>query len=167
MNSRKLNRLLVRTLSNCRIVLRILPAVVLASITLSGCATSSGNLASPTSLSFGNVVIGSNSHQTLRLTNSGTALSTVTQATASGRGFSLKGPSLPLTLDAGQSVTFTMNFAPTAIGNASGTLSITRSQTSTTPITSVSRSTQPSILTHLETVTMSGIGVPVEPSIIS
>ncbi len=157
--------LVVRKISNCHIVFLLLPAVVLAALTLSGCAPSSGNLASPTSLSFGDVVIGSNSHQSLKLTNSGTAPSIVTQATASGGGFNFKGPTLPMTLAAGQSVTFTMSFAPTAIGNVSGNLSITSSQTTLPQITSGSGSARPSTTTHLETITMSGTGVPVGPSI--
>ncbi|MGD0907851.1 MAG: choice-of-anchor D domain-containing protein, partial [Candidatus Acidiferrales bacterium] len=153
-------------MSGFRTIFLLLPTVLLAALTQSGCAPSSGNLAaSPTSLSFGNVVLGSNSHQTLTLTNSGTAPSTVTQAAASGAGFNFKGPSLPMTLAAGQSITFTTSFAPTAMGNASGSLSITTSQTSSPQFTDGSMPVGQSTTTHMETVSMSGTGVPVGPSI--
>jgi Abnormal spindle-like microcephaly-assoc'd, ASPM-SPD-2-Hydin len=150
-----------------RTILRLLPTVLLAAFTQSGCVSSSGNLAGPPNLSFGNVAIGSSSNQNLTLMNSSTSAITVTQAVASGSGFTVKGPSLPLTLAEGQSVTFTTRFAPTAIGSASGSLSITKSQTiTTTPqLGGGSGSVATSISTNLETIALVGAGVPVAPSI--
>jgi hypothetical protein len=78
------------------------------------------------------VAIGSSAKQTVTLTNSGPTDYTVTKAVASGGDFVVTGPSLPLTLAEGQSATFTRRFAPVAIGNASGTLLITKSQVTTT-----------------------------------
>jgi hypothetical protein len=58
------------------------------------------------------------------LTNSGTAGVTLSQATITGNGFSFSGPTLPLTLAAGQTTSFNVTFAPTTGGNASGSLSV-------------------------------------------
>src|ERR1700680_1697000 len=119
MRCRPLNRLHTRKVPIYRTILLLLPIALLAALTLSGCASSSGDLvASPRSLSFGNVAMGFSSNQSLTLTNSGTAATTVTQITASGGGFKIKGPALPLMLAEGQSATFATSFAPTGIGSA-------------------------------------------------
>src|ERR1019366_4091738 len=136
MRYRQLNPIRARKISIDRTLFLSVSTVVLMAFTLAGCAPSSGNLAaSSTGLSFGSVAIGSMSHQSLTLTYSTSEPSTVTQATASGEGFNFKGPPLPSTLSAGQSMTFTLSFAPTAMGTASGSLSITSSQTSSSQIT--------------------------------
>lgn len=80
---------------------------------------------SPGSINFGNVTVGNNSSQAVTLTNTGTGNLTVSQATVSGAGFSISGLSLPLTLTARQTITFSATFAPTTAGSASGTISIT------------------------------------------
>jgi hypothetical protein len=81
---------------------------------------------SPARIDFDNVRVGANS-QTVTLTNSGTGGTSVTisAASASGAGFSLSGLSLPLSLNAGQSTSFTVAFAPTGVGAAVGTVTIT------------------------------------------
>src|ERR1700730_3552678 len=155
MRYRNLNRLDTRNVSIYRTILVLLPAVLLAALILAGCASSSGTFtASPSSLSFGNVAIGSSSNQSLMLTNSGTAASTVTQIAASVGGFRIKGPSLPLTLAGGQSATFTTTFAPTAIGSISGTISITRSELTSTRVSIASVPTAPVVTTQMSTITM-------------
>ncbi len=60
-----------------------------------------------TSESFGNVTVGSQSSQTVTLTNKHHRASTVSQAVVSGSGFSLSGISTPLALNAGANTTFT------------------------------------------------------------
>jgi len=79
---------------------------------------------SPASISFGNVKVGANGSQTVTLTNTGTSSVTVTQGTATGAGFSVSGLSVPLTLAAGQSLSFNVTFAPTQAGNATGSVSV-------------------------------------------
>jgi hypothetical protein len=81
--------------------------------------------ASPSSLSFANVVVGSSKNQSVTLNNSGGSSATISQAGVSGPGFSLSGLSTALTLNAGQSMTFSVIFAPTSAGAASGNVSIT------------------------------------------
>ena len=67
-----------------------------ANIPLSGTGVLAGGLtASPTSINFGSVVIGSAASQTVTLKNNGGADVTVTAATVSGAGFSDSGLSLP------------------------------------------------------------------------
>lgn len=96
-----------------------------ASIALSGVGVQGQLTASLLNLSFGNVLAGGNSAQTITLSNLGTASLTISQATVSGAGFSLTGLSLPLTLNAGSNATFTATFVPTAAGPASGSIQIT------------------------------------------
>jgi len=72
----------------------------------------------PAGISFGNVLVGSSTTQAVTLSGSGTV--TISQATVSGAGFSITGPSLPLTLSVGQTATFNVTFAPAAGGGVSG-----------------------------------------------
>jgi hypothetical protein len=141
-------------------------ALLMAALPQSGCLSLSGSLTgSQTSLSFGNVAIGSVSKQNLTLTNSSPAAITVTKAVASGGGFTVTGPPLPLTLTVGQSATFVARFAPPAIGNASGRLLITKTQVTVPQFAGGSGSATPSITTNLETITMTGAGVSQAPTI--
>jgi len=78
----------------------------------------------PSSLPFGSIQVGSNSSQSETVTNTGGSAVTISQATASGTGFSVSGVNLPVTLGASQSVTFNAIFAPSSAGAATGTLSI-------------------------------------------
>jgi len=78
----------------------------------------------PTSVSFGNVVMGTTNTNTIAVTNSGSANLTISQATASGNGFSTKGLTLPLTLGPGQSANFNVAFAPAALGGVPGSVSL-------------------------------------------
>lgn len=96
-----------------------------ASIALGGTGVQGQLTASSVSVSFGSVLVGGNSAQNITLSNSGTASLTISQATASGAGFSLSGLALPVTLNAGANTSFTVTFAPTTAGNLSGSIVIT------------------------------------------
>ncbi len=99
---------------------------------LSATGVMPGRLATnPTSLSFGNIQVGTSQIQTETLTNSGGANLTISQAAATGAGFSVTGLSLPLTLVPNQSMTFGVAFAPTSSGASPGSLSIAMSGSST------------------------------------
>ena len=103
---------------------------VSASVSMSGDGIASGQLnAAPGSLDFGNVQVGKTQTQTATLTNSGGNTVTVSQAVATGAGFSLSGLTLPATLTAGQSVSFSVTFAPKNGGSASGGVAITSDAT--------------------------------------
>jgi hypothetical protein len=104
------------------------------SVALSGIAVSlpAPNVVAPGSLvanpgrvSFTNIQVGSSQTQTASLTNSGGSDVTIAQASTSGNGFDVNGLSLPLTLSAGQSVTFGVTFAPLSAGSAIGGILIT------------------------------------------
>lgn len=91
----------------------------------SGTGAASQLSALASSINFGSVQLGSNQSQSAIVTNSGGSTITISQATVSGAGFSLKAPTLPLSLTAGRSNVFTITFAAQAAGAASGNLSIT------------------------------------------
>jgi hypothetical protein len=148
------------------LIIIVFLVTLIASLPQSGCLSLSGNLtASQTNLSFGNVAIGSSSNQPLTFRNSGAAAFTITKAVASGGGFSVTGPPLPLTLGVGQTTTFMARFAPSDIGSASGSLLITSTQETTPQLTSGSGSATPSIATEQKTIAMAGTGVSAAPSI--
>jgi len=92
---------------------------------LSTVSTSPGQLvANPSSLSFGSVQVSSTNTLFEAVTNTGGSSVTLSQATVVGIGFSISGLTLPLTLAAGQSVTFGATFAPQSGGSANGSISI-------------------------------------------
>jgi HYDIN/CFA65/VesB family protein len=85
--------------------------------------------ASPTSLSFGNVLVGSSSTQSVTLTNTGNSSVSVSQISVSGTGLSTTGLTLPVTLAAGQSASFSVVFAPTVAGSVTGSVSVVSTAT--------------------------------------
>ena len=92
--------------------------------------TSTGTLsASPTSLNFGNVEMGFSSPQTLTLTNTGTSAVTISQANFTGSGFGIVGGMSSASIAAGQSNAYQIQFAPTALGSAAGSMSIVSNAT--------------------------------------
>jgi hypothetical protein len=81
-------------------------------------------VATPGSVSFGNVTLGSSGSQSVTLTNAGASAIAISQGTASGTGFSISGLN-PITLNPGQTTSFTAKFAPTTTGSATGAVTIT------------------------------------------
>src|SRR5205807_141720 len=78
----------------------------------------------PPSVSFGNVIVDNTRVQNLTLTNSGSANLTIAQGNFTVAGLSISGLTFPLTLAAGQSSTLSVQFAPTATGSVSGSVSL-------------------------------------------
>ncbi|MGA7241995.1 MAG: choice-of-anchor D domain-containing protein [Terracidiphilus sp.] len=89
-----------------------------------------------TSISFGAVVVNNSTTQTVTLNSSGTAAVTVNSVAVTGSGFSVSAVSLPATLNPGQTVTVTLTFDPSAVGSATGQLSIS-SNSATNPSVTV------------------------------
>lgn len=88
------------------------------SIGLSGTETSAGTLAvSPLSINFGNVAIGASQIQSATLTASNGPV-TVSSVGVSQSEFSLSGISLPVTIPAGNSLSFSLLFSPQTTGTA-------------------------------------------------
>ena len=94
-------------------------------VPLTGIGTGSSQLVSnPARLSFGSVQVGNNQTLYETLTNSGDSSVSITQATVSGSGFTFYGLNPPQTLTSGQSITFSVTFAPNSNGAVNGSLSV-------------------------------------------
>jgi len=100
---------------------------------LSTASTTLGQLvANPSSVSFGSVQVGNTKILSEAVTNTGGSSVTLSQAIVAGTGFSMSGLSMPLTLAAGQSVTFGATFVPQSAGSASGSISISSNASNST-----------------------------------
>jgi len=102
-------------------------AISPTTISLAGSGTQPASnqlIPNPSNINFGNVTATTTNTQGVVLTNTSNAAVSVSQVTVSGTGFSITGLNLPLTLAAGQSSTFNVQFAPTATGSASGSISL-------------------------------------------
>src|SRR5437879_3141614 len=117
-----------------------------STVALSGTGVTSTFLltASPASLSFGNVTAGSKSApQTVTLTNSGNSSVSISQINVSGSGFSASGLTAPLTLAAGQTASFSVVFASTTAGAATGNVSLVSNATNSPTIALSASGVQP------------------------
>ena len=88
-------------------------------------ATSSTLAATPSSVSFGNVAVGSDTTQTIRLQNIGTSQVTISAITASVSSIAISGVTLPIKLASGTSATLTAGYKPTAAGSVTGKITVT------------------------------------------
>ena len=93
-------------------------------VAVSGTGVQAGISLTPSSASFGNVVVGATNSQTIQLGNPGNATLTITQASATGAGFSTSGLNLPLSINPGQTSTFNADFQPSATGSVNGGISL-------------------------------------------
>ncbi len=94
---------------------------------VNGTGVHAGELvATPSSVSFGSVPIGSKNTQTVQLKNTGVVALTISSDSLLGTGYSVNGLASPLslTLQAGQTTSFTMAFAPTTTGSVTGSLTL-------------------------------------------
>jgi hypothetical protein len=94
-------------------------------IGINATATSSTLAATPSAVSFGNVVVGSDTTQTIRLQNIGTSQVTISSITPSVAGVGISGVTLPVGLAPGTSATVTAAFKPTGAGSVSGKITVT------------------------------------------
>lgn len=81
--------------------------------------------ANPLSFDFGNVTVNSSGSHTITLTNGGTSSATISAASTFGTGYSMTGLTIPLTLAAGVSTSFSVQFAPLAAGSVAGNVTLT------------------------------------------
>jgi hypothetical protein len=111
------------------LVIVIVMIVAGSLLLLTGCQGLSGTNGGGTvgvgsgSLAFGAVPIGSSKTVADTLSNNTSAAITISSIQGLGSGFSVTGMTLPLVLAAGQSVSFSVEFQPTAAGNPSTTIS--------------------------------------------
>jgi Abnormal spindle-like microcephaly-assoc'd, ASPM-SPD-2-Hydin len=95
------------------------------SFTVSGSSTTPGQLTvSPSSISFGSVMVGQTQRQSATVSNTGGSDITITQASVSGSGFSLSGLALPLTLHPSNTAPFAISFTPASGGSSTGSISL-------------------------------------------
>jgi hypothetical protein len=95
-----------------------------ASFTLQLNATILALSINATSVAFGDVTVNTQATQSVTLTSTGTVPVTINGVTLTGAGFTLSGPALPITLTPNQATTVDISFDPTAVGAATGQLTI-------------------------------------------
>ncbi len=100
---------------------------------------------SATNLDFGGVGVNTAVTQSLTLSSTGTAPVTVSTAGVLGSGFSMSGEGFPVTLNPGQTSTLSVQFDPTTVGTATGSLTFASNSSMGSPTV----------------VNLSGTGVPV------
>ena len=98
-----------------------------------GVTASGGTLtATPPSLSFGNINVGSSSALNVTVTNSGGTSVTVSNVAISGAEFSMTSVTTPFILAPGGTKQLTAKFSPTVAGSANGTITVTSDATNPT-----------------------------------
>jgi Abnormal spindle-like microcephaly-assoc'd, ASPM-SPD-2-Hydin len=86
--------------------------------------------ATPNDAAFGNVPEGTTNTQTIQLKNTSSRSVTLTGTSVSGSGYHVSGLRLPLTLTAGATTHFNLEFSPTSTGVHSGSLTVKTSSAS-------------------------------------
>jgi hypothetical protein len=94
-------------------------------VSLVGTGVQPGLSVSPGSFNFGSVVDCQTKAQNFTITNTGTGSLTLSQIAVGGAGYNVTGLTTPSFLAAGQSATFSVEFAPSTAGNLAGSVSIT------------------------------------------
>ena len=79
---------------------------------------------STSSLDFGSVVVGSSSSLGIILTNAGNANLTISSVGVTGTGFNVSGAGANTTLASGQTAVLNVTFLPSAMGSATGSISV-------------------------------------------
>lgn len=98
-------------------------------LSVGGSASNTQRLtASPATLSFGQVAVGTTTSQSIVLTNPLSWKVTLNAAQTSGSGFSVSGPAFPVVLNPGKSVSLSVSFAPPTAAAASGSVFISGPQ---------------------------------------
>jgi centrosomal CEP192-like protein/HYDIN/CFA65/VesB family protein/ASPM-SPD-2-Hydin domain-containing protein/uncharacterized protein DUF1573 len=93
-----------------------------ATIPLSATGVQAQVSASPTSVAFSNVAVGSSDSQPIKLTNNGNALLSFSNISVAGAGMSINGLTTSSTIAAGGSLIFNAMFAPAGAGAINGTI---------------------------------------------
>ena len=99
-------------------------------VALSGSGATAGALtATPNSIAFGSVAVGSEATQTVQLANTGSEAATISKVAFSGTGVSVSGMTAPINLASGATTKLTVTYKPTSAGTLTGSLSITSNAT--------------------------------------
>ncbi len=92
-------------------------------------ATAAALTATPNSIAFGSVAVGSEQTQTVQLANTGSEAATISKVSFSGTGVSVSGMTAPMNLASGETTKLTVTYKPTSAGTLTGSLSITSNAT--------------------------------------
>ena len=95
-----------------------------AVVSVTGAGVQAALTTTPTSVSFGNVPVGTSNSQTIRLSNTGNAVLTITQLSVTGSGFSTGALSLPISLNPGSSTNINVAYQPGTAGAVAGSVSV-------------------------------------------
>jgi hypothetical protein len=121
---------------------KVIP-IVLLPLLFAGCQGLAGNpgpgnsgsvTSTPTTLAFGDAQVGSHASLSETVKNTGGSTVTISSASVGNAAYSISGLTLPASVAAGQSIAFTVKFAPSAAGSASGNLSLV-SDAANSPLT--------------------------------
>jgi Abnormal spindle-like microcephaly-assoc'd, ASPM-SPD-2-Hydin/CARDB len=96
--------------------------------------------ATPNSIAFGSVAVGSEATQTIHLENTGNEAATISKMTISGSGVSVSGMTAPMTLAAGQTANLTVTYKPASAGTLTASLSITSNATDPSVVVGINAS---------------------------
>lgn len=113
--------------------------------------------ASPSSLAFGDPLIGSCSTQTVTLSSTGTGAVTISSISSTGSGFSASGPSLPFTLQAGYTTPLSVTFCPSSGSSVTGSVSVVSNASGSPAVVSVSGTGQHNVALNWTASTSSGV----------
>jgi hypothetical protein len=131
------------------------PSVVIG---LSATATSSTLGAAPSIASFGNVVVGSTTTQTIQLTNVGTAQIAISSIASSIASVVISGITTPASLAPGSSAAFTAAYKPTAAATLSGQITVTSNAVGSPAIITLSGTAAAATLQLTPSATSLGFG---------
>jgi hypothetical protein len=108
-------------------------------VAVSGCGSIAGNtnavtagtlVASANALSFGNVTVGQTATSSVSLKNASAETVQISQISVAGTSFTLTSQNaVPVTVAGGASVSVSVQFSPTAVGSAAGTLTLVNNST--------------------------------------
>ena len=128
---------------------------LLGMVLVSAGAATAQLVCTPTSLRFGDIVVGETETLLVTVTNSGQTSVTVSGITVSNSAFTTSQLSLPLVLLAGQSVDLNVSFTPTAIEWTAGTIKFSSNASNAT------------LVLEVRGIGVSSEGVTASPSIVS
>src|SRR6202161_4672705 len=98
----------------------------LVALSGTGTTTTAAELtATPSSIAFGSVAVGSEETQTIKLANTGSAAVAISKVAFSGTGVSVSGVTAPMTLDGGKSTSLTVTYKPTSPTAVTGSVTVT------------------------------------------
>lgn len=137
-----------------------------STVAITGTGTSSQLAVSPATLAFGNVNLNSTSTQSVTLTASGTAATTVNSAAVTGTGFTLSGTTFPITMNPGQTLTLQVGFSPTVAGAATGAIVVSSNASSgSTSTVSLNGTGAAGLMITTTTLPAAVVGTPYQASL--